>query len=59
MKLLEKYPEEVKKILAKYPPERKQSAVMPLLHLAQLEKGFVDRHMLRELRRPACAAGDR
>jgi NADH-quinone oxidoreductase subunit E len=49
MSLAEKYPQEVKKILAKYPPERKQSAVMPLLHLAQLEKGFVDRHMLREI----------
>lgn len=49
MTLLEKYPQEVKKILAKYPPDRKQSAVMPLLHLAQLEKGFVDRHMVVEI----------
>ena len=47
--LADKYPDEVKKILAKYPPERKQSAVMPLLHLAQLEKGFVDRHMVVEI----------
>ncbi|MEW6093432.1 MAG: NAD(P)H-dependent oxidoreductase subunit E [Chloroflexota bacterium] len=47
--LAEKYPGEIKKILAKYPPEYKQSAVMPLLHLAQLEKGFVDRHMMREI----------
>jgi len=47
--LAEKYSNEVKKILAKYPPERKQSAVMPLLHLAQLEKGFVDRHQMREI----------
>jgi len=47
--LADKYPDEVKKILAKYPPERKQSAVMPLLHLAQLEKGFVDRHMIVEI----------
>ncbi len=47
--LAEKYPNEVKKIMAKYPPERKQSAVMPLLHLAQLEKGFVDRHDMREI----------
>jgi NADH-quinone oxidoreductase subunit E len=47
--LADKYPNEVKKILAKYPPERKQSAVMPLLHLAQLEEGFVDRHQVREI----------
>ena len=47
--LAEKYPNEVKKILAKYPPERKQSAVMPLLHLVQLENGFVDRHQMREI----------
>ncbi len=49
MSLAEKYPQELKKILAKYPPERKQSAVMPLLHLVQLEKGFVDRHQMREI----------
>jgi NADH-quinone oxidoreductase subunit E len=49
MSLIEKYPQEVKKILAKYPPERKQSAVMPLLHLAQLEAGFVDRHAVVEI----------
>jgi NADH-quinone oxidoreductase subunit E len=49
MSLADKYPQEVKKILAKYPPERKQSAVMPLLHLAQLEAGFVDRHAMREI----------
>jgi NADH-quinone oxidoreductase subunit E len=49
MSLVEKYPQEVKKILAKYPPERKQSAVMPLLHLVQLENGFVDRHQMREI----------
>ena len=49
MSLAEKYPQEVKRILAKYPPDRKQSVVMPLLHLAQLEKGFVDRHAMREI----------
>jgi NADH-quinone oxidoreductase subunit E len=47
--LAEKHAEEVKKILAKYPPERKQSAVMPLLHLAQLDKGYVDRHAMQEI----------
>jgi NADH-quinone oxidoreductase subunit E len=49
MSLEEKYPQEVKKILAKYPPEHKQSAVMPLLHLVQRDQGFVDRRMLREV----------
>ena len=49
MSLAAKYPQEIKKILAKYPPEKKQSAVMPLLHLAQLEKGYVDRHLLVEI----------
>lgn len=49
MSLAERYPEQIQKIFAKYPPERKQSAVMPLLHLAQLGKGFVDRHDLREI----------
>ncbi len=49
MSLAAKYPQEIKKILAKYPPEYKQSAVMPLLHLAQLEKGYVDRHLLVEI----------
>jgi hypothetical protein len=35
--LLEKYPDEIKLILAKYPSDRagKRSAVMPLLHLAR------------------------
>jgi NADH-quinone oxidoreductase subunit E len=51
MSLVDKYPQEVKAILAKYPPERAQSAVMPLLHLAQLEAGYVDRHALREIAR--------
>lgn len=47
--LADKYAAEVKKILDKYPPERKQSAVMPLLHLAQREKGFIDRHSIQEI----------
>jgi NADH-quinone oxidoreductase subunit E len=47
--LAEKYAEDVKKIMAKYPPERKQSAVMPLLHLAQQEMGYVDRHAMQEI----------
>lgn len=49
MSLAEKYPKEVKQILAKYPPEQKRSAVMPLLHLAQLREGYVDRHAMHEI----------
>jgi NADH-quinone oxidoreductase subunit E len=37
----EKYADEIKDILAKYPAERKQSAVMPLLYIAQREGGYV------------------
>ena len=39
--LQEKYAEEIKDILAKYPAERTQSAVMPLLYIAQREGGYV------------------
>jgi NADH-quinone oxidoreductase subunit E len=49
MSLVEKYPKEVEKILAKYPPEHKRSAVMPLLYLAQREEGFVDRHAIHDI----------
>lgn len=49
MSLAETYPKEVKRILAKYPPEHKRSAVMPLLYLAQRENGFVDRHAVQEV----------
>lgn len=49
MSLAEKYPKEVKQILAKYPPEHKRSAVMPLLYLAQREEGYVDRHAIRDI----------
>ncbi len=49
MSLLKKYPNEIEHILSKYPPEQKQSAVMPLLHLAQREVGFVSRTALEEV----------
>lgn len=49
MTLQEKYPREIERIFAKYPPDRKQSAVMPLLHLAQLGKGYIDRHDMVEI----------
>ena len=47
--LAEKYPDEVKKILAKYPPEQKRSAVMPLLYMAQREDGFVNKAAMEDI----------
>ena len=49
MSLKEKYPQEIKKILAKYPPEQKRSAVMPLLYLAQREDGFINKAALEDI----------
>jgi NADH-quinone oxidoreductase subunit E len=49
MNLLEKYPQEVKKILAKYPPEQKRSAVMPLLYMAQREDGFINKAAMEDI----------
>lgn len=47
--LLSKYPEEIQKILSKYPAEYKRSAVMPLLHLSQREYGYVTPEALRDI----------
>ncbi len=47
--LLTKYPDEVQAILAKYPPEFKRSAVMPLLYLAQREPGYVTAQALKDI----------
>jgi len=47
--LASKYAEEIETILAKYPPEERRSAVMPLLHLAQRERMYVDRATMREI----------
>ena len=49
MSILEKYPQEVNKILAKYPPEQKRSAVMPLLYLAQRQEGYTTRAAMQEI----------
>jgi NADH-quinone oxidoreductase subunit E len=49
--LAEKYPEEVKKILSRYPPEQKRSAVMPLLYLAQREEGFINKAAMEDIAR--------
>lgn len=47
--LLNQYTDEIKTILAKYPPEYKRSAVMPLLYLAQRAEGFITRRSLDEI----------
>jgi NADH-quinone oxidoreductase subunit E len=47
--LAEKYPDEVKRVLAKYPPEQKRSAVMPLLYMAQREDGFINKAAMEEI----------
>lgn len=47
--LAEKYPAEVKRILAKYPPEHKRSAVMPLLYLAQRQDGYITKESMGEI----------
>ncbi len=49
MSLAEKYPTEVKQILAKYPPEGKRSAVMPLLYLAQREEGYITKAAMQDI----------
>jgi NADH-quinone oxidoreductase E subunit len=40
---------EIEQMLAKYPPDRKQSAVMPLLHLAQRETGYVTKQAVIDI----------
>ncbi len=47
--ILQKYPEEVQKILAKYPDAYRKSAVIPLLYLAQREKNFLTRQSIADV----------
>lgn len=47
--LAEKYAQEIQAILAKYPPEQRRSAVMPLLYLAQRDKMYVNREDMAEI----------
>ncbi len=49
MSLEKTYAKEIKQILAKYPSEFKRSAVMPLLHLAQREEGYVNKAAMQEI----------
>ena len=47
--LLEKHRTEIDHILSKYPPERKRSAVLPLLYLAQQEYGYCPPDAIKEV----------
>lgn len=47
--LAELYADEVQGILAKYPPDQKRSAVMPLLYLAMRRDGFVSKAAMQEI----------
>jgi NADH-quinone oxidoreductase subunit E len=50
MSLLEKkFSAEITRILANYPPDQRRAAVMPLLHLAQQQDGFVTRLAMQEI----------
>ena len=49
MSLEKQYPKEIKQILAKYPPEQKRSAVMPLLYLAQREEGYIQKEAMEDI----------
>jgi NADH-quinone oxidoreductase subunit E len=44
-----KYSQEIQQILAKYPPEQKASAVMPLLYLAQRETGYISKQSILDI----------
>ena len=47
--LVEKYSNEIDQILAKFPPEQKRAAVLPLLYLAQRENGYVTTPAIKEI----------
>lgn len=49
MSLADRYPGEVAEILAKYPPEQKRSAVMPLLYLAQRDGGYITKDAMSDI----------
>jgi NADH-quinone oxidoreductase subunit E len=47
--LMSEYPDEVHQILAKYPPERKRSAIMALLYLTQQKTGRVSQEGMADV----------
>ncbi len=44
-----RYGEEIERVLARYPEDQKRSAVMPLLYIAQRERGYVQREQLEQI----------
>jgi len=48
-KIAENYADEIEKIIAKYPPDQKRSAVMSLLYIAQREDGYVTKQDINEI----------
>jgi NADH-quinone oxidoreductase subunit E len=49
MTLVEKYPDEINEMFAKYPEDRKRSAIMPLLYLAQRDEGYITKAAMKEI----------
>jgi NADH-quinone oxidoreductase subunit E len=47
--LNQKYPEEIERLLAKYPANFRKSAVMPLLYMAQRKLGYLTKVQLAEV----------
>lgn len=47
--LRQQYGQEIDAVLAKYPPDQKRSAVMPLLYIAQREQGHITRVQLDQV----------
>ena len=47
--LLKTHSDEIERLLAAYPPERKRAAVMPLLHLAQKEYSYVTGQAMQDI----------
>lgn len=47
--LAEKYAQEIAAVLAKYPPDQRRAAVMPLIYLAQREKMYLERKDMAEI----------
>ena len=47
--LMRSHANEIEKLLANYPPDRKRAAVMPLLHMAQQDGGYITEADLKEI----------
>ncbi len=47
--LRQQYGQEIDAVLAKYPSDQKRSAVMPLLYIAQRERGHITREQLDQV----------